>query len=245
MLAILAVIGLMLALAWPYYAGLAAAAAMVVSPLAPDPRPHARRLLQGLPPQQLDRRGDLRRHRAELPHERDPVSRSRATCSPGEAARHAPDAASDLPGPSQRQRTWRRCRSPASTAVRVAFQRDARQLGWGIGLRASPRCCCSRSPGRSAASRRAERDVARGHAKASRALQAVSACSRRSRSMLPVLALACVIGGGALVRAGLDRQHHAAHLPAGHRARLSGARARHAAAGFRRGAERAAHALKR
>jgi hypothetical protein len=32
-------------------------------PLHADPRPRSRRLLQGLPPQQLVRRGDLRRHR--------------------------------------------------------------------------------------------------------------------------------------------------------------------------------------
>ena len=36
------------AFGWPYFAGLAAAAALVALPLAPDPRPHARGLLQGV-----------------------------------------------------------------------------------------------------------------------------------------------------------------------------------------------------
>ena len=35
-------------------------------PLHADPRPHARGLLQGVPPQQLGRGGDLRRHRGGL-----------------------------------------------------------------------------------------------------------------------------------------------------------------------------------
>ncbi len=65
-LALLAYVGYRYGFGWPYCAGLAVAAAHCRLSLHADPRPRAHALLQGLPAQQLVRRGGVRRHRRRL-----------------------------------------------------------------------------------------------------------------------------------------------------------------------------------
>ena len=62
-LAIWGALGARLGFGWPYFAGLAVAAAIAVLALHADPRSHARGLLPRLPPQPLARLRRLRRRR--------------------------------------------------------------------------------------------------------------------------------------------------------------------------------------
>lgn len=85
------------------------------------------------------------------------------------------------------------------TAVGVAFRRDARKLGWGIALVVIALLLLAiAGPIGSFASGAAAEMAAAGPAGVARALHGFFRLLEALASLLPVLALACVIGGGAL-----------------------------------------------
>ena len=88
------------------------------------------------------------------------------------------------------------------TAVRVAFQRDTRKLGWGIALVliALVLVAISGPIGTFASGAAAEMASAGGGV--ARALQGFFRLLEAVASLMPVAALACVIGGGALCALG-------------------------------------------
>jgi hypothetical protein len=85
------------------------------------------------------------------------------------------------------------------TAVRVAFQRDARKLGWGVALVLIALVLLAISgPIGSFASDAARDMTASGGQGVARGLHAFFRFLEALASLLPVAALACVVGGGAL-----------------------------------------------
>lgn len=91
----------------------------------------------------------------------------------------------------------------AVTAVRVAFERDMRKLGWGAGLvLAALLMLAIAGPVGSFASGAASDMAAAGPQGVPKAMHAFFRSLEALASLLPVLALACVIGGGALCALG-------------------------------------------
>jgi hypothetical protein len=89
------------------------------------------------------------------------------------------------------------------TAVRVAFQRDTRKLGWGIALVVVALLLLAIAGPIGGFASDAARDMAAsGGQGVARALQAFFRFLEALASLLPVAALACVIGGGALCALG-------------------------------------------
>ncbi|HVJ22619.1 MAG TPA: hypothetical protein VM756_01645 [Burkholderiales bacterium] len=89
------------------------------------------------------------------------------------------------------------------TAVRVAFERNARKLGWGIGLILGALLMLAvTGPLTSFASNAANDMAGAGAQGVPRALYSFFRLLEAFGSMLPVAALACVIGGGALCALG-------------------------------------------
>jgi hypothetical protein len=89
------------------------------------------------------------------------------------------------------------------TAVRVAFQRDARKLGWGVALVLVALLLLAISgPIGGFASGAAGEMAAAGAQGVTRALHGFFRFLEALASLLPVVALACVIGGGALCALG-------------------------------------------
>jgi hypothetical protein len=85
------------------------------------------------------------------------------------------------------------------TAVRVSFERNARKLGWGIGLVAAALVMLAiAGPLSTFAGGAANEMAAAGTAGVARALYSFFRTLEAMGSLLPVAALACVIGGGAL-----------------------------------------------
>jgi hypothetical protein len=85
------------------------------------------------------------------------------------------------------------------TAVRVAFQRDTRKLGWGIALIVAALVLLAiAGPLGSFASGAAGDMAGAGAQGVARALHGFFRLLEALASLLPVAALACVIGGGAL-----------------------------------------------
>jgi len=85
------------------------------------------------------------------------------------------------------------------TAVRVAFERDTRKLGWGVGLvLAALLMLAIAGPLGSFASGAANDMASAGPQGVPKAMHAFFRLLEALASLLPVLALACVIGGGAL-----------------------------------------------
>jgi hypothetical protein len=92
---------------------------------------------------------------------------------------------------------------PAMTAVRVAFQRDARKLGWGIALIVIALLLLAiAGPIGTFASGAAGEMAGAGAQGVARALHGFFRVLEAIASLLPVVALACVIGGGALCALG-------------------------------------------
>jgi hypothetical protein len=89
------------------------------------------------------------------------------------------------------------------TAVRVAFQRDTRKIGWGIALVVVALLLLAISgPIGSFAGSAAGEMAAGGQGGVARALYGFFRLLEALASLLPVAALACVIGGGALCALG-------------------------------------------
>ena len=89
------------------------------------------------------------------------------------------------------------------TALRVAFQRDTRKLGWGIALIVIALLLLAiAGPIGSFASGAAGEMATAGAQGVARALHGFFRLLEAVASLLPVLALACVIGGGALCALG-------------------------------------------
>jgi hypothetical protein len=89
------------------------------------------------------------------------------------------------------------------TAVRVAFQRDTRRLGWGITLVIVALVLLALAgPLGSFASTAASEMAAAGAQGVARGLQSFFRMLEALASVLPVAALACVIGGGVLCALG-------------------------------------------
>jgi len=89
------------------------------------------------------------------------------------------------------------------TAVRVAFQRDTRKLGWGIGLVVVALLMLAIAGPISSFASGAANDMASAGAQGvPRALYGFFRTLEALGSLLPVAALACVIGGGALAAFG-------------------------------------------
>jgi hypothetical protein len=89
------------------------------------------------------------------------------------------------------------------TAVRVAFQRDTRKLGWGIALVVVALLLLAiAGPIGSFASGAAGEMAAAGPQGVARGLHGFFRLLEALASLLPVAALACVIGGGALCALG-------------------------------------------
>jgi len=89
------------------------------------------------------------------------------------------------------------------TAVRVAFERDARKLGWGIALVIAALILLAISaPIASFASSAAVEMTAAGSQGVARTLIGFFRVLEGVASLLPVVALGCVIGGGALCALG-------------------------------------------
>ena len=89
------------------------------------------------------------------------------------------------------------------TAVRVAFQRDTRKLGWGIALIVIALLLLAiAGPIGSFASGAAGEMASAGAQGVARALHGFFRLLEGVASLLPVLALGCVIGGGALCALG-------------------------------------------
>ena len=89
------------------------------------------------------------------------------------------------------------------TAVRVAFQRDARKLGWGVALVLGALLLLAISgPISGFASGAAGEMAAAGVQGVTRALYGFFRFLEAAASLLPVAALGCVIGGGALCTLG-------------------------------------------
>jgi len=89
------------------------------------------------------------------------------------------------------------------TAVRVAFERDARKLGWGIALVVFALILLAiAGPLSSFASSAANDMAAAGAQGVPRALYTFFRLLEALGSLLPVVALGCVIGGGALCALG-------------------------------------------
>jgi hypothetical protein len=89
------------------------------------------------------------------------------------------------------------------TAVRVAFERDTRKLGWGIALVVVALVLLAISgPIGSFASTAAGEMAASGGQGVARALQGFFRILEALASLLPVVALGCVIGGGVLCALG-------------------------------------------
>lgn len=88
---------------------------------------------------------------------------------------------------------------PAMTAVRVAFQRDTRKIGWGIALVVIALLLLAiAGPIGTFASGAAGEMAGAGAQGVARALHGFFRILEAIASLLPVIALACVIGGGAL-----------------------------------------------
>jgi hypothetical protein len=91
----------------------------------------------------------------------------------------------------------------AMTAVRVAFQRDTRKLGWGIALIVIALLLLAiAGPIGTFASGAAGEMAGAGAQGVARALHGFFRMLEAIASLLPVIALACVIGGGALCALG-------------------------------------------
>jgi len=88
------------------------------------------------------------------------------------------------------------------TAVSVAFQRDARKLGWGIALVVVALVLLLVSGPLDRFATDAATDLARSEQGVGRALHGFFRLLSAFASLLPVAALACVIGGGALCALG-------------------------------------------
>jgi len=89
------------------------------------------------------------------------------------------------------------------TAVRVAFQRDTRKLGWGIALVVVALLLLAiAGPIGSFASSAAGEMAAAGAQGVAKVLQGFFRLLEALASLMPVAALACVIGGGALCALG-------------------------------------------
>jgi hypothetical protein len=89
------------------------------------------------------------------------------------------------------------------TAVRVSFERDTRKLGWGVGLVvAALLLLAAAGPLGSFASGAAGEMATAGAQGVPRALQGVFRLLEALASVMPVAALVCVIGGGALCALG-------------------------------------------
>jgi hypothetical protein len=84
------------------------------------------------------------------------------------------------------------------TAVRVAFERDARKLGWGIALVVLALLLLAISGPLDRFATDAAADMAKSEQGVAKALYAFFRFLMAAASLLPVAALACVIGGGAL-----------------------------------------------
>ena len=141
--------------------------------------------------------------------------------------------------------TSRRCRSRGITAVRVAFQRDTRKLGWGIGLVviALLLLAIAGPLGSFAAARRATWPPAR--RRDARRCRPSSARSRRWRACCRSPRSLCVIGGGALCALGWMGGPRCSSSACRAPSASTPVRGRDsAAARLRRGAQRAADASK-
>jgi hypothetical protein len=89
------------------------------------------------------------------------------------------------------------------TAVRVAFERDTRKLGWGIALVVVALILLAIAGPLSSFASSAANDMASAGAQGvPRALYSFFRLLEALGSLLPVMALACVIGGGALCALG-------------------------------------------
>lgn len=86
----------------------------------------------------------------------------------------------------------------AMTAVSVAFRRDARKLGWGIALVAAALLLLAVSGPLDRFAADAATDMAKSEQGVGKALYGFFRFVMALASLLPVGALACVIGGGAL-----------------------------------------------
>src|SRR3979490_643133 len=176
--------------------------------LVPDPRPHPGGLLQGLPPQQLGRRRDLRRNRLELL-----LQSAVAMSDAGRAITRFDFAAGGLRGTHltlypnclvHRGYAHLETLPLASIAsVRVAFERDERKLGWGavlviialllLGIPAPPAARVAAFAGGAAVEL-----AAGGTQGVGRALQGLFRAIEALANALPLLAMVVVLGGIAL-----------------------------------------------
>ena len=84
-------------------------------------------------------------------------------------------------------------------AVRVAFRRDSRKLGWGIGLVAAALILLALAGPLGSFAGQAAADMASGGAQGvARALYALFRFIEAMASLMPAMALACALGGAAL-----------------------------------------------
>ena len=177
---------------------------------------------QAFLPQQLGRRRGLRRHRlqssaalAVRDERRRPAHhalrlRRAARCAARSSCLYPP-ASCTAATPTSRP-----CRSAAIAALRVAFERDTRQLGWGIALRRRRARHAARSPGRSAAcadAAAAEMATAGGQGVARALLQLVPRRSRRSPACCRSLRSPARSAAARSACFGWHRQHHAHAQP--------------------------------
>lgn len=88
------------------------------------------------------------------------------------------------------------------TAVRVAFERDTRKLGWGIALVVVALALLAIAGPLGSFASGAAGEMAGAGAGVARALHGFFRVLEAVASLLPVLALACVLGGGALCALG-------------------------------------------
>ena len=129
------------------------------------------------------------------------------------AARHQPHAVPDLPGASQRPRTWRRCRWAADRGARLLRARHA-QARLGHRAAGARRSSCSpiSGPLASLRCRRGRRHVFGRHAgrAARRCYGFFRTLEALAQPAAGALRSPAVISGGALGGVRLARQHHAA-----------------------------------
>ena len=122
------------------------------------------------------------------------------------------------------------------TSVRVAYERDGSLLGWGLALLvAAILMLLIASPLAGLAAGAAAELAAAGNHGVARGLYGMFRVIEALANALPVGALAAVLGGGDVRRLRLARPHRSHADLRRRRARLSGARPQHAAAGFQRG----------
>src|SRR3954462_15091545 len=169
-------------------------------PLVADPGSHARRLLQGLSPQQLGGRGDLRRHCRHL--------RPRMNDETGSALTRFEFASGALRG--SQLMLYPRClvhRSESHletiplarvTALRVSFERHPRQLGWGVALVVFALVMLAIASPMGSVAHGAAQEMATSAQGVARTLFSLFRLIEMIAALLPALALACALGGAAL-----------------------------------------------